>query len=152
MALEVQVEWTPRSGNKEADELANANTGRFSEALRVEIVPGEFSWQIHPEAPRLGRGAEEMYDVAKRDGALPNRGRKQKRKRAEERLKFALFSVVERESQFILPFHRSPLMRSSFICSFPFLPSRLYSLLRCTPTGITLLSSFPSRTCGVFGC
>ena len=62
---------TPRSGNKEADELENGNTGRFSEALRVEIVPGELSWHVLPEALRLGREAEEMYDAAKRDGALP---------------------------------------------------------------------------------
>ena len=46
-------------------------------------------WHILPEAPLLGREAEDMYDVAKRDGALPNKGRKQKRKRAGKRLKLA---------------------------------------------------------------
>ena len=58
-------------------------------------------------------------------------------------------SVMERESHFILPFHRFSLMRSSFIFSNLFFPLLLCSLLRCTPTGITPLSSFPSRTCGV---
>ena len=88
-ALKVQVNWTPRSGNQEADALANGNTESFSPALRVEVVPSELRWHILPEALRLGREAEEMYEQAKKNGALPNRGLRQKRKRASERLRFA---------------------------------------------------------------
>ena len=86
MVLQVQVEWTPRSGNKEADELAKGSTARFSPTLRVDVIPGDLVWQILPEAVRLGREAEEMFHDAKRNGAQLNRGRKQKRQRARERL------------------------------------------------------------------
>ena len=61
-----EVEWTPRSGNQEADELANGKAERFSPALRVEVILGELVWQI---LPRLGREAEEMFDEAKKNGA-----------------------------------------------------------------------------------
>ena len=80
MALKVQVEWTPCSGNP--DELANGNTARFSPALRVGIEPGELSWKILPEVLQLGREAEDVFDEAKKNGAPLNRGRRQKSKRA----------------------------------------------------------------------
>ena len=44
MAFKVQVEWTPRSGNQEADKLANGNTARISPALRIGIEAGELRW------------------------------------------------------------------------------------------------------------
>ena len=157
MVLKVQVEWTPRLGKKEADELANGSTARFSPTLRVDVIPGGLVWLILPEAVRLGREAEEMFDDAKRNGAQLNRGRKQKRQRARERFEVRrsvmMLSVVERESHFILPFHRSPSMRSFFVLFNLFLPSRLWLSAsvhthRNHPSHRPLLSS----TSGVFWC
>ena len=80
LSLKVQVEWTPRSGNQDADELANGVTSRFSENLRVDVRPESLEWQLLPEALRLGREAEEMCMNAKRQGGLPIRCIRQKRK------------------------------------------------------------------------
>ena len=88
-SMKVQVEWTPRSGNQEADEFANGVVDRFSPELRVDVVAEDLKWHLLPEALRLGREAEKEYNEAKQKGSLPNRCRKQKRKRPEDRLRVA---------------------------------------------------------------
>ena len=72
-SMKVQVEWAPRSGNQEADELANGVVDRFSPELRVDVVAEDLKWQLLPEALRLGREAEKEYNEAKQKGSLPNR-------------------------------------------------------------------------------
>ena len=49
----------------------------------MEVTPNKLVWQILSEALRLGREAEEMFEEAKKNGVLLNRGRRQKRKRAQ---------------------------------------------------------------------
>ena len=87
LVTELQVEWTPRSSNQQADELANGVTSRFSEDLRVGTRREDLKWQLLPEALRFGREAEDMYIHAKKSGALPNRCIRQKRKRSDERMR-----------------------------------------------------------------
>ena len=78
LSLKIQVEWSPRSSNQEAVEWANGVTSRFSEDLRVDVRPENPKWLLLPEAPRLGRQAEEMYNEgggARRAWGLPARQR-----------------------------------------------------------------------------
>ena len=37
MSMKVVVEWTPRTGNREADRLANGEHSRFSRQNRVDV-------------------------------------------------------------------------------------------------------------------
>ena len=67
----------------------NSPTGTRHDSHRHYELGLDGSWGGRlPEALRLGLEAEEMYDEEKRSGALLNRGRRHKRKRAGERLKF----------------------------------------------------------------
>ena len=42
--MKVQVEWTLRSGNQEADELANGIVDRSSPELRVDVEAEDLGW------------------------------------------------------------------------------------------------------------
>ena len=84
--LKALVEWTPRAGNKEADELANGVTNRFKPECEVKINPEELQWYVLPKALEIGAQAEAEHQRAVDGGALPDRTRRQKRRRPEQRL------------------------------------------------------------------
>ena len=87
MSLRTVVEWEPREGNKEADKLANGNAEDFDPSLRINVSASTLSWDILPEALEAGRAAERQSQAARERGALPDRCRKSKRRRPEERLR-----------------------------------------------------------------
>ena len=82
--IKAQVEWTPREFNREADTLANVD--RKPVQLRVE--PHTLKWHVLDRALEMGLIAERAHDRIRRSGGLPDRARKQKRRKPEERLKF----------------------------------------------------------------
>ena len=86
MAMKVQVEWSHRTRNTEADELATGDFHSFDPQLRVPEDHLSLVWDILPQARR---SAERDSQVAKASGVLPNRGRKQRKRKPEERLRIA---------------------------------------------------------------
>ena len=86
--VEVQVEWTPREFNREADALANGDTSQFSPELELRVEPHTLKWHVLDRAVEMGLIAEKAHDRLRRSGGLPDRARKQKRRKPEERLKF----------------------------------------------------------------
>ena len=87
MSLRTVVEWVPREGNKEADRLANGNAEDFDPSLRIDVSTSTLSWDILPEALEAGEAAERQSQEARERGTLPDRCRKGKRRRPEERLR-----------------------------------------------------------------
>ena len=86
-SLKVLVEWSPRSGNQEADRLANGVTTRFALENRAHIDLHTIRWSILDEAIAMGKQAEDEFQRARGTGALPNRGVRIKRRRAEDKLR-----------------------------------------------------------------
>ena len=86
-SLKVLVEWSPRSGNQEADRLANGVTTGFTPENRVHIDLRTIHWTILDEAIAMGKQAEDDFQRARATGALPNRGVRNKRRRAEDKLR-----------------------------------------------------------------
>ena len=87
MSLWTVVEWAHREGNKEADKLANGNAEDFDPSLRIDVSASTLIWDILPEALEAGGAAERQSQAARERGALPDRCRKGKRRRPEERLR-----------------------------------------------------------------
>ena len=87
--IKANVRWAPRETNREADRLANGDLSGFDPALRVHIDVKSITWYVLPEAPSVGREAEQSYEYSKKAGILPGTARREKRKRQNERLKFA---------------------------------------------------------------
>ena len=81
------VEWAPREFNKEADHLANGNTIDFDPAKRLNVSASTLTWNILHEALSAGREAERAYRRMKDSSGLPNRSKKQAKRRVETRLK-----------------------------------------------------------------
>ena len=71
-ALKAQVEWSLRSGNGEADSLANGSLHGFDPALRCEVVPSELEWKILPKAFEQGAILEHESRTAKERSQLPD--------------------------------------------------------------------------------
>ena len=53
--MKAQVEWSPRSGDAEADALASGNFHGFDPAVWHEVDP-KIEWEILPQALEIGRG------------------------------------------------------------------------------------------------
>ena len=87
--LKALVEWTPRAGNREADELANGITNRFKPEYEVKINPEELQWYVLPKALEIGAQAEAEHQRAVDGGALPDRTKRQKKRKPEQRLRAA---------------------------------------------------------------
>ena len=87
MGQKTAVHWTPREANREADALANGNSSSFDPAKERKFDLAHMGWRILPRALQMGRDAEAAVSAAKRRGALPDRTKKQRRRRLEERLK-----------------------------------------------------------------
>ena len=69
----------PRERNREADRLANGDFSGFRDNNRVHVDLSDVLWYLLEDALRMGRRAEFDYQVAKAEGALPNRSRREKR-------------------------------------------------------------------------
>ena len=83
------VDWAPRSTNYEADELANGNTGRFDPAKRIVFKASEVWWDVLPEALQKGREMESECQRALAEGCVrPDRTRKQRKRKLEDKLRF----------------------------------------------------------------
>ena len=89
MRLRALVEWTPTAGNREADALANGDTTLFDPALEVKIDDQVLKWLILPEMLAMGKEADETFQAAKKRSELPDRSRKLRKRRLEDRLKLA---------------------------------------------------------------
>ena len=63
--IRASVEWTPRSGNREADALANGDVSNFGTAPRMHVEPRGLQWQVLPQALARGREAERVSRAAK---------------------------------------------------------------------------------------
>ena len=81
------VEWFPRECNREADGLANGDTACFSPSLRLPMTPASLHWYILEDTLRAGAAAEAEHLQAASRGELPDRCRKQKRKKHQNRLR-----------------------------------------------------------------
>jgi hypothetical protein len=57
--LELHLQWVPREGNQEADDLTNEAFDKFSENLRVSVNPLELPFLVLPEVMKYG---ESLYN------------------------------------------------------------------------------------------
>ena len=85
--VKVQVEWSVRTGNTEADALANGVHDAFDPSLQCVVDPRRLSWELLPEALEAGNAAECEHSDAKAKGALPNRRKRQMKRKLEDRLR-----------------------------------------------------------------
>ena len=81
------VESAPREFNREADRLANGIYDSFNPVRRIPVTADSLTWNILPDALQAGRDAEQAFREMKELRGLPNRCRKQAKRRVETRLK-----------------------------------------------------------------
>ena len=81
------VEWAPREFNKDADQLANGDTDSFDPNRRIHVSSQTLNWIILPTAIQAGRDAEQGFRDMKERFGLPNRSKKQRKRKVETRLK-----------------------------------------------------------------
>ena len=81
------VEWAPREFNKEADQLANGITDSFDPDRRLHVSSRTLNWNILPTAIQAGRDAEQAFRDMKERYGLPDRCKKQRKRKVETRLK-----------------------------------------------------------------
>ena len=86
--LKSNVQWAPRTTNREADDLANGITAGFNRELRVHVAPSSHKWWSLPEASEMGRCSEEAFTAFKDSGRDPHRGKRLTRRPQEKRLRF----------------------------------------------------------------
>ena len=63
------------------------NASEFDPALEVEFRKDRLQWRVLPEALEMAREAEAAVAEARRKGALPDRTKKQARRRLEQRIR-----------------------------------------------------------------
>ena len=85
--LQASVQWTPRTANREADSLANGDTQNFNPEYECVILPESIDWLILPQALEKGRQSEVEFRAFRESGRDPQRGRKQRKRKVEDRLK-----------------------------------------------------------------
>ena len=83
--LQASVQWAPGAANREADWLANGDTQDFNLEYECAIDPAAVRWHILPQALEEGRRAERAYQEFRTSGRDPQRGKKQRRRRPEEK-------------------------------------------------------------------
>ena len=74
MRINVLIEWTPRTANREADALANGDTRGFDPELDVKIDDTVLTWLALPDVLAMCKAARDFFQDANRKGQLPNRG------------------------------------------------------------------------------
>ena len=81
------VEWAPREFFMEADQLANGITDSFDPSRRLRVSSQTLTWNILPMALQAGRDAEQAFRDMKERHGLPDRCKKQRKRKVETRLK-----------------------------------------------------------------
>jgi len=81
--LSLELNWTPRDQNEEADDLTNGRYGRFDMAKRIDVKLDRLEWLVLPDMLAL---SEDLYrevqeEKAKRKGEQ-KQGTKDKKKKA----------------------------------------------------------------------
>ena len=87
MGQKATVNWTPRTANREADSLANGEISGFDPALEVVFRKDRLQWRVLPEALEMAQQAEAAVAEVKRKGDLPDRTKKQAKRRLEQRIR-----------------------------------------------------------------
>ena len=85
--LQASVQWGPHTANREADKSANGFTKDFNPAYECVINPATVPWILLPRALDEGRQGEQAYQDFRASGRDPQRGRRQRHRRPEERLR-----------------------------------------------------------------
>ena len=81
------MDWTPRESKREADRLANGDTTGFDADMELKleteepqrILPGSGNWAKRGSLAQESQGGRTIF---------PNRARKEKRRRLEDKLRF----------------------------------------------------------------
>ena len=73
--LELDLNWTPRLQNLQADALTNADFRGFDEALRVHVDVGSHPWLVLPEMLASGRSLFEAVRLGKLERSVSDLGR-----------------------------------------------------------------------------
>ena len=81
MSMKVLVEWSPRSGNKEADALANRTHQDIIPEIEIMVGSSASTWDVLQEALAMGRVADQEAREANARG--------QRRRKLEERVRVA---------------------------------------------------------------
>ena len=68
MSIEVFVEWTPRSGNRQADQLANGTHAVFDPQKRVRVDLLWTEWDLLAQAFELGRDSGVQHQRNEKEG------------------------------------------------------------------------------------
>ena len=84
--MRARVEWAPGEF-KEADQLANGVTDSFDPNRRLQVSSQTLTWNILPMAIQAGRHAEQAFRDMKERYGLPDRCKKQRKRKVETRLK-----------------------------------------------------------------
>ena len=93
--LRTIVELAPREYNKEADQLANGIVDTFDPEKRLHVSSSTLTWSILPEALEASREAERVFQETKASHGLPNRCRKQPKRRVETRPKRQILDIQQ---------------------------------------------------------
>ena len=89
MGLRTVAEWAAREGNRKGDRLANGQYEDFDEKLWIPVSVESLAWDILPAAMESGSTADMDYQQTKSGPGLPDRSKKERRRRPEERLRTA---------------------------------------------------------------
>ena len=80
----MEVHWTPRERNEEADALANFETKGFSEEHRVQLELQNMDWYVLPEMLEFGQTFQEERKQAKEADRHKPKVRKRKRRKEDK--------------------------------------------------------------------
>ena len=83
--LNLELSWTPRDQNEEADDLTNGRFGRFDPNRRVEVELEKLDWIVLPEMLALSEDLYKQVQEAKAIGKAE--GRKQTKTKNKKTLK-----------------------------------------------------------------
>ena len=83
----LQVSWTPRDQNAEADALTNGHFHQFDPALRINMKPEDMSWVLLDEMLKAGGAmTEELLALKAQKRALRVRSKELKKQLKKKRL------------------------------------------------------------------
>ena len=138
MSMKVVVEWTPRTGNREADSLANGEHSRFSPQNRVDVDLAQMQWNMLPDVLSQGKSAEDDVRRLKESGQCLQRNAKRRKRKPDE----------PRETEGSVVMHVSQKRcQSSLVFSFRlfFCFSSDVSSTGTSEVGVTRVGSKPTR-------
>ncbi len=80
--LDLELCWTPRDQNEEADDLANGRVGRFDLGKRIEVQLEKIQWIVLPKMLAL---SEHLYKEVQEAKASKKEAHPPKGKSSEEK-------------------------------------------------------------------